>query len=167
MRTAYSGRAAAYEKQGEYEKALADYKMAVLFYAIEAEILNSLQTSDRAKFLSECAGAYRARGQCLDSLGRAAEAAMDRKRADGLDADAKKLASAEQPDRQSAAIQIINAWTEPVTLVVGGTIYRLAIGEQTKIIVTSATIAYEMQAGSHRTAGTFEAGRTYKIRPTP
>jgi hypothetical protein len=167
MRTAYSGRAAAYEKLGQYEKALADHKMAVLFYAIEAEILNSLQTPDRAKFLAECAGAYRARGQCLNLLGRAAEAASDGKRADSLEADAKKLASAELKSQESATIQITNGWTQAVTLVVAGASYRLAIGEQTKITARSATVPYEMQAGTYRAAGTFEAGRTYTIRPTP
>jgi tetratricopeptide (TPR) repeat protein len=168
VRTAYSGRAAAYEKKGDYEKALADHNMAVLFYAIEAEVLANLEAPDRADFLAEAARAYRARGQCLEALDRQKAAQADRQRADGLEADAKKLAGT-APKRKEAAggtIQVINAWTEPVTLMVGGVAYRLGVGEQKAIPASAASVAYEMLAGPYRRAGTMEAGKTYTIGPT-
>jgi tetratricopeptide (TPR) repeat protein len=165
VRTAYSGRAAAYEKKGDYEKALADHNMAVLFYAIEAEVLTNLDAPDRADFLAEAARAYRARGQCLEALGREKAAQAERRRADGLEADAKKLASA-APKRKEVTggpIQVINAWTEPVTLVLGGVAYRLEVGEQKAIQASTASVAYEMFAGPYRKVGTMEAGKTYTI----
>jgi tetratricopeptide (TPR) repeat protein len=169
MRTAYSSRAAAYEKKGEYEKALADHKMAVLFYAIEAEILNALESPERSKFLVESARAYRARANCLEMLARAKEAASDRKRADGLEADATKLENSGARDQEKTAavtLRVVNAWNQPVTLVVAGATHHLQIGEQKTIPAPSGKVAYEMEAGSHRLAGTLEAGRTYTIRPT-
>src|SRR5262245_15021553 len=117
--------------------------MAVLFYAIEAEILTNLEAPDRADLLTEAARAYRSRGQCLEALGRQKAAEADRQRADGLEADAKKLASA-APKRKEVAggpIQVINAWSEPVTLVVGGVAYRLEVGEQKAIPAPSASVA--------------------------
>ena len=169
MRKAYSGRAAAYEKKGDYEKALADHKMAVLFYALEAEILNELESSGRAKFLAESAGAYRARGQCLASMGKPNEATVDRKRADNLEADAKKLESPvpQATEKAVAGIQVTNAWTQPITLVIAGASYRLEIGEQKSIPASSNTVAYEMLAGVHRESGILKAGKSYAIRPTP
>ena len=168
MRAAFSGRAAAYEKKGDYEKALADHNMAVLFYAVEAEILANLEAPDRADFLPEAARAYRARGQCLDALGRQKDAQADRQRADGLEAEAKKLAST-APKRKEVAlgpVQVLNAWTGPVTLVVGGVAYRLEVGEQKAIPASAASVAYEMLAGPYRKAGVMEAGKTYTIGGT-
>jgi hypothetical protein len=168
MRTAYSGRAAAYEKKGEFDKALADHAMVLLFYGIEAEILEEVQSPERAKFLVECARAYRARGQCLASLGRTGDARLDRKRADGLEAKAKKLTNDSPPDKEAvAAIKITNAWNQSVTLVVAGATHRLETGEQKSIPVLSGTVAYEMLAGPYRSSGTFDAGKAYTIRPTP
>jgi tetratricopeptide (TPR) repeat protein len=166
MRTAYSGRAAAYEKMGDYEKALADHKMAVLSFAIEIEILNNLQSPGRAERLAESAGAYRARGKCLERLGRAKEATVDRERADRLAADAKKLQNAVPQEQEKAAtVQVTNAWTRPVTLVVAGATVHLKIGEQKTIPAPSGTVAYEMEAGRHRAAGTLQAGKSYSIQP--
>jgi tetratricopeptide (TPR) repeat protein len=168
MRTAYSGRAAAYEKKGDYEKALADHKMAVLYYAIEAEILNNLQAPDRAKFLAECANAYRARSKCLEVLGKLKEAEQDRKWADGIETDAKKLeVPALSKTENAGGIEVINTWTQPVTLVIAGTSHRLNIGERKTIPASSGSVPYEMQAGVHRASGTLEVGKTYTIRPTP
>ena len=64
MRKAYGGRAAAYEKKGDFENALADHKMVVLYYTLEAEILTSLDAPDRGKFLADTALAYKARSTC-------------------------------------------------------------------------------------------------------
>jgi hypothetical protein len=167
MRSAYSGRAAAYESKGEYEKALADHNMIVLFYAIEAEILNSLESPNRDKFLVEAAAAYRARGKCLELLGHKKAALVDQKRADGLEKEAEKLAS-KSPKSKQAPIQIDNAWSDAVTLVVEGVTYRLGVGEQKAIPVSAAVVSYEMRAGPHRQTGTLEAGKAYTIRlPVP
>jgi tetratricopeptide (TPR) repeat protein len=169
MRKAYSGRAAAYEKKGELEKALADHQMVVLYYALEAEILTSLDSPDRGRFFGEAAQAYKTRSDCLEALGRTKEAASDRKRADGLIADAKKL-EAKAPavaDTGNQTIQIHNTWPQAVTMVIAGVTYRLESGEQKTISVSSASVSFEMQAGSTRTFGNIQAGKTYTIRPAP
>ena len=142
--------------------------MAVLLYAVEAEILTNLDTPDRGDFLAEAARAYRARGRCLDALGRQKAAQADRTRADGLEADAKKLAGTPPKGKAgpAAPVQVINAWTEPVTLVVDGVAYRLEVGEQKAIPASAGSVAYEMQAGPYRKAGTVEAGKSYTIRIT-
>jgi len=168
MRTAYSGRAAAYEKKGDFARALADHKMVVLFYALEAEILKGLETPDRAKFLIEAAQAYRIRGKCLEALGRQQAAQGDRKLADGLEAEAKKLASAAPQGKEIAGqIYLTNAWNEPVTVVVGGVAYRLGIAEKRAIPALAPSVSYEMQAGSYRRTGVLEAGKGYTVRPVP
>jgi hypothetical protein len=164
MRTAYSGRAAAYESKGEYEKALADHHMIVLFYAIEAEILNNLESPTRDKFLAETAAAYRARGKCLELLGQKQAALVDQKRADGFEKEANKLAS-KSPKAKEAPVQVNNAWTDVVTLIVDGVTYRLEVGEQKAIPVSAAVVSYEMRSGSYRQTGTLEAGKAYTIRP--
>jgi tetratricopeptide (TPR) repeat protein len=168
MRTAYSGRAAAYEKKGDHEKALADHKMAVLYFAIEIEILHDSQSPDRAQFLIDSARAYSARGQCLQALGRPIEAAADLKRASALEADANKLTNTNPQDKVGdPQVQIKNTWTQPVTLVVSGATLRLDVGEQKSIPARTGAVTYELQAGPYRASGTLEAGKTYTIRPTP
>jgi hypothetical protein len=166
MRTAYSGRAAAYEQLGEYEKALADRDMVVLLCAVEAEVLKELDAPDRAGFLGKTARAYQARAKCREALGRKEAARADRERADGLEAEAKKLAGEAPKGSEGAAgqVRVTNGWTGPVTLVVGGVRYRLDVGEQKSIPAPAASVAYEMQAGQHRESGTLEAGREYTIR---
>jgi tetratricopeptide (TPR) repeat protein len=165
MRTAYSGRAAAYEKKGDYLKALDNHHRVVLFYAIEVEVLTDLEAPDRDRFLVEAAQAYRARGQCLEALGRQQAAEADRKRADGLERDARKLAS-QLKARESASgqVQFTNDWTQPVTLVVDGVSYRLEVGEHKSLPASAGSVAYEMQAGPYRMSGTVAAGKTYTIQ---
>jgi hypothetical protein len=92
VRTAYSGRAAAYFAKRQFDKALADQDMVVLFYALEVEIATELDASDRDKFLREAAVAYRLRGDMLIAAERIAQAEKDLKRAEKLEADAQKLA---------------------------------------------------------------------------
>jgi tetratricopeptide (TPR) repeat protein len=166
IRSAYSGRAVAYEKKGDLEKALADHKMVVLFYALEVEILNSLEAPDRAKFMVESAQAYRARSKCLEALGRRQAAQVDQKRASALEKDAEKLASrpANSKGATAAPIRLTNGWTEPVTVVVDGVVYRLGIAEQRAIPAPGPSVAYEIQAGSYRRTGTLEAGKAYTIK---
>jgi tetratricopeptide (TPR) repeat protein len=165
MRAAYSGRAAAYEKKGDYAKALADHNMAVLYYALENEIQSELDAPDRDKFLAEAARAYRARARCLDAQGRQEAALADRKRADGMEADAKKqTAQAQKPKEESAGeVRITNAWTDAVTMTVGGVTYRLEAGEKRTVPLAAPSAPYEMQAGSFRQTGTLAAGKAYTI----
>ncbi len=165
MRAAYSGRAAAYEKKGDYAKALADRNMAVLYYALENEILAELDAPDREKFLGDAARAYRARAGCLEALGRQEAAEADRKRADGLEADAKKQTAQTLKPKEDAAgqVRITNAWTEAVTMTIGGTTYRLEAGEKKTIPLAAASVPYEMQAGSFRQTGTLTAGKVYTV----
>jgi hypothetical protein len=160
---------------GDFAKALADHQMVVLFYAIEAEILTGLESPDRAAFFTETARAYRARGKCLETLGRSSQAAIDSIRADSLEAKAKKLARKDAPVTEKTAptiktasnIQVVNAFNEPVTLVIAGVPHRLEIGEQRTIPAPPGAVSYEMQAGQYRAAGTLQAGKTYTIQPTP
>jgi hypothetical protein len=167
MRTAYSGRAAAYEKKGDFQKALADHKMAVLYYALEAEILNGLDAPDRSKVLGEAAGAYRSRAKCFDSLDRPQEATLDRKRADDLENSARQLTKVSAPSKQPSAteVHVFNSWAQPITLMVDGVSHRLEVGAATTIPAPAGSITYEMQAGPHRGQGTLQAGKAYTIRP--
>jgi hypothetical protein len=103
MRTAYSGRAAAYEKKKDYDRALSDHNMVILLCAMEVEILNELQPADRDKFLVEAAQAYRARANCLRAKGDTAAVKKDDNRAADLEAQAKKLASKSAKPKDTSA----------------------------------------------------------------
>ena len=168
MRTAYSGRAAAYEKKGDLDKALPDHNMVVLLCAVETEILTNLEAPDRGEFFVEAAQAYRARAKCLEALGRRETAQADRQRADGLEADARKVVSKSQKVKNgnAASVQLINGWTEPVTVMAAGVSYRLEVGEQVTIPASGNSVAYELRAGSFQTTGTLTAGKSYTIRVT-
>ena len=167
MRAAYSGRAAAYEKKGQFDKALADRKMAVLYYALEVEILNGLEAPNRGAVIGEAATAYRARAACYDSLNRPQEAKIDRKRADDLDENARQLTKASATPKKPGAteVHVFNAWAQPITLMVGGVSHRLDVGTDTTLAAPSGSVSYEMQAGTHRASGTLQAGKAYTIRP--
>ena len=86
MRTAYSGRAAAYFAKRQFDKALADQDMVVLYYALEVEIAGELDAPDRDRFLREAASAYRLRGDMLIGAERITQAETDLKRAPSLSA---------------------------------------------------------------------------------
>src|SRR6516162_11375410 len=117
MRAAYSGRAAAYEKTGELEKALADHNMELTYLGVEVEILTSLETPNRDKLLVETAEAYLVRSKCLKVLGRDAAAQRDRKLADDLLIKADKLAGqAAAPKIAAGSARVINSWTAPVSV---------------------------------------------------
>jgi hypothetical protein len=161
MRAAYRGRAAAYAKMGELERALLDHDLVVLLYAVEVEILNDLN-ADRDQFLLEAAAAYRARGEILRTLGRSAAAGADARRADTLEAEAGALAKAAL--RNSGRLQLINAWNEPATLVIGGVAYRLAAGEEKLITLPAGPFNYVLQGSEQRGTGTLEAGQLFRLR---
>src|SRR5437868_3878910 len=174
MRTAYSGRAAAYEKKGDYQQALADHNMVILFYAVEVEILESLETPGREGTLAEAAQAYRARSRCLQSLGRTPLAQADESKAARLEAEAKKLAkeSAKGPIRNAASengpalgrLRLVNDWTEPVVVVVDGTSYRLGKGEQQTIDKPAGAFSYEVEAARSRGNANLGPGETFTLR---
>jgi len=73
--------------------------MVVLLYGVELDVLNSLETADRDKFMREAADAYRERSRILRAKGRLSAAQADGKRAANLEAEAKKLASAAPTDK--------------------------------------------------------------------
>jgi len=159
--------------------------MVVLLYGVEVEILNEQSVPTRDKILREAAEAYRARGLVRDALGRTAAAQADRKTAEGLEKDAKEVAAsrAKQTEKIAAAapttvgtqtevkkpapagaIHLINAWTEPVTVIIDDVSYRLEVGEQKDIPTKNTLASYELQASEHRAKGTLEAGKSYTVR---
>jgi tetratricopeptide (TPR) repeat protein len=106
MRTAYSGRAAAYLAKGDYEKALGDQNTVVLMYAVEVEVLDQVREPDRGDVLVEAAAAYRSRSEMLRAAGKEAQAATDAKRAAKLETEGKQLAAqaaAKKPVQPEAA----------------------------------------------------------------
>ncbi|HEY1860227.1 MAG TPA: hypothetical protein VGG61_07725 [Gemmataceae bacterium] len=103
MRTAYSGRAAAYFAMRQIDKALADQDMVVLFYALEVEISSEFDAPDRDKFLREAATAYRLRGDMLIAAEKITRAETDLKRAEKLEADAQRLADRKKKPKADAA----------------------------------------------------------------
>jgi hypothetical protein len=150
MRKAYNGRAAAYEKTGDFEKALADHNMVVTYYAIEAEILNGLGTPERDKLLAEAASAYLARSKCQELLGRQKAAQVDRERAGDLQANARKLASESAKAKEVPAghFRFENGWTGAVTIVIEGVTYRLEVGEQKTIPAPAGAVLGQIQTGT-------------------
>jgi len=93
MRTAYSGRAAAYLAKGDYEKALGDQNMVVLMYAVEVEVLDQVREPDRGDVLVEAATAYRSRSEMLRAAGKESQAAADAKLSAKLETEGKQLAA--------------------------------------------------------------------------
>jgi hypothetical protein len=165
MRTAYSGRAAAYERKGEYEQALADHNQLILMYAVEVEILESQKDAERDEFLAEAAKAYRTREKCLQLLGKTTAAQADAKRADDLDAEAKKLAA--KRSQTSGQVELINAWTRPATVMIDGVAYRLEVGERKTLNRPAGTFTYALEGSSSSATATVEAGKTMTIRVVP
>jgi hypothetical protein len=171
MRTAHSGRAAAYEKKGDYQRAVADHNMVVLLYAVEIEVLNDLSTPERDQFMLEAARAYRARSGALRELGKAAAAEADLKHAANLEADARKLTkpangkTAKPAEGNVGRLQLVNNWTQPVTVAIGDIAYRLEPGEQKIVARPAGPFTYELRgAAQERGTGNLKAGQIYRIR---
>jgi tetratricopeptide (TPR) repeat protein len=161
MRSAYRGRAAAYEKQGDHAKALADHSMNVTYLAIELEVLGEVDGADRARVLTEAAEAYRARSKCLDVLGKRDAAERDRDRAKELQAQLKQPAEdAVAKDR----VRIINAWSSPVSVVIDGVTHRIDAGARKEIPLAATSVTCQVQAGPYLQTATFRAGKSYTIR---
>lgn len=137
---------------------------------MEVEILTGLDSPDRGEVLVEAAQAYRSRAKCLEALGRKETALADQKRASSLEADARKLASTslKAGEKSGGSIQVSNGWAGPVVLIAAGVTYRLEVGEQVTIPAATASVAYELRAGTYQATGILRAGKTYAIRvPTP
>src|SRR6516225_5848677 len=111
--------------------------MVLLLYATEIEILNELEPADRGALFEEAAKAYRDRARVRRELGKGSEAQKDEAQAVKLAATAAKLQKGGTSDKaltsKTAAtgrIRLVNAWTQPVRVIVDGTPYALSVGEQ-------------------------------------
>jgi hypothetical protein len=93
MRTAYSGRAAAYQAKGELENAIRDQNTVVLMYAVEVELLDEVREPGRGDVLVEAAKAYRSRSEMLRAAGQESKAKADANRAAKLETEGKQLAA--------------------------------------------------------------------------
>jgi hypothetical protein len=167
---AYSGRAAAYEKTGNLDRAVADYNMLVFSYAIELDG-GDTKGDGYNELLQEASRAYRARSACLQAMGEAAAAQRDLKRAELLDAKVKKAAEKDNtlqaPNELPARVTVSNFWKEPVTLVIAGVSYTLQPGETRALPTPPGSVAYEIQAGTSKAKGTLNAGQYYNIGTPP
>ena len=179
MRAAYSGRAAAYEKTGDLERALLDHNQLILLSGIEAEILTELDSTSREAFLREFAEQYLYRSKCLRGLRRTDRALRDLKRAAQLEDDAEKLAAkaakakpsktagadpaAGTGDKGQGRILLINVWTQPVTVVLDGTTYALEVAEIKSLLRPAGPIGFEVQGSQQKQKAALEAGKTVKI----
>lgn len=175
MQVAYSGRAAAYEKKGDYDHAIQDYTTALLVYGIEADVLNSQEAPDR-KLLLKLAETYNARSRCHLAKGKPALAQADLKRAAKLSAEAARLARGKDtPARanesgtaaQTGQILILNSWSESVTVKIDGVGYQVDVGQSKVVTHQAGSFSYEVEAAQYTGKGTVEAGKTYTIRIRP
>jgi tetratricopeptide (TPR) repeat protein len=181
MQAAYGGRAAAYEKKGDYARAIQDYTTVLLVYGVEADVLNSQEAPD-GKLLVKLADAYNARSRCYLAKGKPALAQADLKRAAKLDAEAARLArnkgtpadaaAGGKPDEGGAAsrvgqILVLNSWNEPVTVKIDGVSYQVEVGQYKVVTHEPGSFSYEVKAAQYEGKGTVEAGKTYTIRIRP
>ncbi len=164
MRKAYGGRAAAYEKNGDYDRAAADCGMIVFSYAVELDLADP-KADGYEDLLRDAAKAYLRRAACLQAKGDPEAAAHDLKRADKLEAKAKLAGEKDRAATAPAAGQVTlrNDWTDTLTLVIGGVSYTLRVGETKTIPSPGGTFPYEMQAGAATVKGTLDSGRTYSL----
>jgi hypothetical protein len=167
MRRAYGGRAAAYEKQSDYGRAAADYGMIVFSYAVELDIADP-KAEGYDDLLRDAARAYRTRAACLQAKGDEEAAGRDLKRADKLEAKAKKggtgEAAAAPPTGQ---VTLRNDWTNRLTIIIGGVSYTLQVGETKTIPTPAGSFSYEMQGGGYSVQGTLNSGNTYSLGVRP
>ncbi len=165
MRKAYGGRAAAYEKQGDYGRAAADYGMIVFSYAVELDVADP-KADGYDDLLRDAAKAYRTRAACLQAKGDEAAAGRDLKRADKLEAKTKKAGTAAAP-AQTSQVTLRNDWTDTLTILIGGASYTLRVGETKTIPTPAGSFSYEMQAGASSVQGTLNSGHTYSLGVRP
>ncbi len=131
-------------------------------YAVEVEVLETVDAPDRDEFLIEAAKAYRAREKCSKVLGRLVAAEADVKRAAELETEAKKIASKRPAIGQ---VEIVNTWTQPATLMIDGVAYRVDVGERKTIRRPAGSFTYSLVEGNGSNAtGNVEAGKTMTIK---
>jgi hypothetical protein len=160
--------------------------MVILLFAAEIEILNEQDAPGREKVFVEAAEAYRARAATYQAMIRSKPARVDLARAALLETKAAKLrrtpprgrgrarrTSAESEKREEAPsasagrIRIVNAWKEPVSVVVDGKSYYLLAGEEKMINRAAGEFTYEVQMLNHWAKAQVAAGQTYTIRIRP
>src|SRR5262245_46658944 len=124
--------------------------MVVLLLGVELEILKEVSSPERGKLMAEAAAVYRDRSRCLQALARAEAAQGDLKRAAQMEREARQLTEGQ--------IELINRFREPVTVVIDGVPYRLAIGESKVINRAAGTFRYELPATGQVSTGQVEAG---------
>ena len=162
MRKAYGGRAAAYEKKGDYDRAIADYKMLVFSYAVELDAADA-KADAYSDLVGAAAKAYRTRAACFQARGDEEAAQRDAKRAEKLEAKVKKAKTPALTGRMT----LRNDWTEPFTVVIAGASYTLQVGETKTVPSPLGAFSYEMEAGPLRTTGTLSEGRSYSFATSP
>jgi len=168
MRSAYSGRAAAFEKKGDYDRAGADYNMLVFSYAVELDAADP-KADDYSDLLQEAIKAYRARAACLQMKGDSAAALRDVKRAEKLEARGKKTAEKPKDEKPqpTGRVTVRNDWGQPLTLFIAGASYTLQAGETKTLTTPVGSFPYEMQAGPYRVEERMESGRSYSLASPP
>lgn len=134
--------------------------MVVLLLTVELEIVNELTGPDRDKLMLEASQAHRDRGRCLAALGRSESAQRDVKRAEQLEQDARKLTE----QAENGQIELINRWAEPITLLIDGVSYRLAVGEKKLLPKRPGAFRYELPATGQISTGQIEAGKTFRLQ---
>jgi hypothetical protein len=134
-------------------------------YATEIEILNEQESPERGALFEEAARAYRARASVRRELGRERAAKMDEEWAAKLTARAAQLQQ-NRPAKNAATgrIRLVNAWTEPVSIILDGTSYSLGAGEQKELNHAAGPFTYEVPIIQQKALGEVEAGKTYTIR---
>ena len=167
---AYSDRAAAYEKTGDFDRAVADYNMLVFSYAIELDAGNP-KGDGYNDVLREAVGAYRTRSACLRAKGEAAAAERDLKRAGLLDAKIKKAVEKEKTqqalDDLPGKVTVSNYLSEPVTMLISGITHTLQAGETKSMATPPGSFPYVMQKGTYKVTGNLNAGQAYNIGMPP
>ena len=167
---AYSGRAAAYEKTGDFDRAVADYKMLVFSYAIELDA-DDPKGDGYNDLLREAARAYRTRSACLQARGETAAAERDLRRAGLLNAKIKKAVEKEKAqqarDDLPGKATVSNYLSEPVTLLISGITYTFRAGETKTMATPLGSFPYEMQLGTYKVTGNLNAGQAYNIGMPP
>jgi hypothetical protein len=136
--------------------------MVVLLFSVELEVLKEVNAPERDKFMAEVSEAYQARSECLKAMGRSEAAQIDIKRAAKLEQEARKLA--EKIKSEMGQIELINRWRDPVSVVIDGVEYRLAVGETKKIPREPGPFRYQLPSTGQNSTGQVEAGKTFGIQ---